>query len=169
MPISAASHGLSGVDGGPSSPEGRVSASMRTWLIPVATALVGALVTLVLTLLTQHDYVRSEQRLLGLRVRDAGSLLVEAVPATQTPLAQAAALAEATDGNAGSFKAFARSSVGASPQRPFVSISLWRLGALGAGPLAVVGTAPLIEDVGAGAAFLWDTRSISAVPPRRAT
>ncbi len=143
------------VDQGPAPPlEGRPLASRRTWLIPVATAAVGALVTLVLTLLTQHDYVRNQQRLLGLRVRDAGSLLLEAVPATETPLAQAAALAVATDGNAPRFEAFVRPSVGVSPSDPFVSISLWRVGALGAGPLAVVGTPPHIDGAGAGAAFL---------------
>jgi hypothetical protein len=135
------------------SEEGRPIAPRAGWWMPVATLVIGALVTAVLTVVTHTNYTDNEQRLLGLRVRDAGSLIIGNVPASQTPLASAAALAQATGGNADKFRQFAEPYVAAGPAHQFVSLSLWRLGGLGRGPVAVVGLAPELR-AAAGAAFL---------------
>ena len=72
--------------------------------------------------------------MLNLRVRDAGALVAEAVTGVQTPLASAAALADATGGDVAKFKEFIAPYVtGKTPQ--FVSVSLWRLGSDQTGPL----------------------------------
>ena len=142
--------------------EGRLLLARTSWLIPVATLVIGVLVTAVLTWVTHHNYTSNEKRLLGLRVRDAGSLVIENVPATQTPLASAAALALATNGDARKFMAFVRPYVGAPPAKPFVSISLWRLGAVSAGPISVAGLAPKLR-AGSAAPFLQEAAHRSSV------
>lgn len=124
------------------SAEGRLLTARASLLMPIATLVIGVLATVLLTWVTHRNYANNEKRLLGLRVRDAGSLVIENVPTTQTPLASAAALAQATDGDPRKFMAFVAPYVGAGPTKPFVSVSLWRLGALGHGPVAVAGFAP---------------------------
>ena len=111
------------------------------WL-PVGVLLVGLVLTGVLVWISSSTYSSNERRLLNLRVRDAGALIAERLPTIQTPLASAAALADATDGNVAKFKEF----IGASVVRktPFVSASLWRLGPNQTRPLAVVGTPPVL-------------------------
>ena len=51
-------------------------------------------------------YRHNESRLLGLRARELGLVLTATVPTIQTPLASAAELADATNGNARRFRAF---------------------------------------------------------------
>jgi len=110
------------------------------WL-PVGVLVVGLVVTGVLTWISASTYSSNEKRLLNLRVRDAGALIAEALPSIQTPLASAAALADATDGDVAKFKKFIAPSVAA---KTFVSVSLWRLGSNQTGPIAVVGTPPVL-------------------------
>lgn len=112
------------------------------WL-PVGVLLVGLLVTGVLVWISASTYKSNEKRLLNLRVRDAGALVAEAVTGVQTPLASAAALADASGGDVAKFKQFIAPSVtGKRPQ--FVSVSLWRLGTSQTRPLAVAGAAPVL-------------------------
>ena len=113
------------------------------WL-PVAVLVLGLLVTGVLTWASRASYLNNEKRLLRLRVREAGSVLSEALPTLQTPLASAAELADATRGDATKFRQFMVTYVGAPPAHPFVSASLWRSGAIGRGPLTSVGVPPLL-------------------------
>ncbi len=111
--------------------------------VPVGVLLVGLVITGVLVWISASTYQSNEKRLLNLRVRDAGALVAEAVTGVQTPLASAAALADASGGDVAKFKRFIAPSVtGKHPQ--FVSVSLWRLGANQTQPLAVAGTAPVL-------------------------
>ena len=72
----------------------------------VGVFLVGLLITGVLVWLSASSYSSNEKRLLNLRVRDAGALFAEALPSIQTPLASAAALADATGGSVAKFMRF---------------------------------------------------------------
>lgn len=108
------------------------------WL-PVGVFLVGLVLTGVLVWISASTYSNNEKRLLNLRVRDAGALVAEALPSVETPLASAAALADATDGDVQKFMRFiAPYTSGKTPQ--FASVSLWRLGTNQTGPLVAVGT-----------------------------
>ena len=80
------------------------------WL-PVGVLFVGLILTGVLVWISASTYSSNEKRLLNLRVRDAGALFAEALPSIQTPLASAAALADATDGDVAKFKQFIAPSV----------------------------------------------------------
>jgi hypothetical protein len=126
--------------GEPSRPEARAD---RRWTLglPALTLLVGLLVTLALALVSHSQYTSNENRLLRLRVRDAGAILTTALPSIQTNLASAAELADATNGNVGKFDRFVASSL-AGPTPQFRSVSLWQVHGLGSGPMAVAGTAP---------------------------
>lgn len=108
--------------------------------LATVTLLVGLIITGLLTALSRVVYVHNQHRLLGLRVRDAAALVTSAVPAVQTPLASAAALADATGGSKVRFRAFAASYVGLRGE--FVSLSLWDTKHPARGPVATVGAAP---------------------------
>src|ERR1700753_747837 len=69
----------------------------------VAVAVVGLLVTGVLTWVSAHNYSQNEKRLLTLRAHDVGGALTVALPAIQPDLASAVALADATGGNVAKF------------------------------------------------------------------
>ncbi|HWD74358.1 MAG TPA: PP2C family protein-serine/threonine phosphatase [Solirubrobacteraceae bacterium] len=129
----------------------------RTLGLPALTLLVGLLVTLALVLVSQSQYTSNENRLLRLRVSDAGAILTTALPGLQSNLASAAELADATNGNVAKFDRFVSPSLGgASPQ--FRSISLWQVHHLRSGPLTVVGTAPrLAVSASEASAFLART------------
>jgi serine phosphatase RsbU (regulator of sigma subunit) len=115
----------------------------RRLLWPAAAAvLVGLLITGTLTWVSRSQYLDTEHRLLTLRARDAGALITTAVPGIQTTLASAAELADSSGGNVAKFERFIAPSVGAGPGRPFISASLWRLGDVRRGPVAVSGVTP---------------------------
>jgi serine phosphatase RsbU (regulator of sigma subunit) len=119
-------------------------APSRGWYwLPVATLLVGLIVTGALALVSRSQYNDNEQRLLSLRVRDAGALVTAAVPGIETPLASAAELADATNGDTQKFKQLTSREVGTTGQQ-FVSLSLWRAANPGAGPVAVEGLRPAL-------------------------
>ena len=114
--------------------------SDRRWpySLPVGVLFVGLILTGVLVWISASTYSSNERRLLNLRVRDAGALFAGAFASIQTPLASAAALADATSGDVGKFMEFtAPYTTGKTPT--FGSVSLWRLGANQPRPLAVVG------------------------------
>ncbi len=115
----------------------------RYW-VAAAVLVVGLVVTGVLVWISASTYTDNENRLLKLRVSDASALFAEALPNVQTPLASAAALADATDGDVGKFKSFIGPSVGAQGRAQYVSVSLWRLGAGQPQLLAVVGVPPAL-------------------------
>lgn len=111
---------------------------------PLVVLVVGLVVTGLLTWLSAAQYSKNEARLLRLRARDAASVLTESVPAIQTPLASAAALADATGGSRTKFMQFVAPYVGTGPNGEFVSVSLWRVGAGPRSPVAVVGATPAL-------------------------
>jgi serine phosphatase RsbU (regulator of sigma subunit) len=119
----------------------------------LAVAVVGLVITGVLVALAASTYSSTENRLLKLRVDDAGALIAEALPGVQTPLASAAALADATGGDLQRFRKFIAPYV--KPVRgQYSSVSLWRLGTSGAQLLTTVGARPaLAASPGHAAAF----------------
>ena len=103
---------------------------------PVAILIVGLLVTGILTWVSAAQYNRNEKRLLQLRVKEVAAVLAGAQPATDTPLASAAALVDGTNGDVHKFIRFATPYIGPG-QGQFPSISLWRPGS--ARPVTTVG------------------------------
>ncbi len=140
-PVSSAELGLArGTEGEHETTSARDAARSGRWpfWLPIAVLLVGLVITGVLVWISASTYQNNEKRLLNLRVRDAGALVAEALPSIQTPLASAAALADATHGDVAKFKQFIDPSVTGKTPR-FVSVSLWKLGANQTGPLATAG------------------------------
>jgi serine phosphatase RsbU (regulator of sigma subunit) len=112
--------------------------------------LAGLLVTAALSVITLELYERNENRLLDLRARELGLVLTAVVPTIQTPIASAAALADATGGNVQKFRTFMTPQVG--PGRQFGSASMWRVGGAQV-PSSVVGAAPELPPQQAHAIF----------------
>ena len=106
-------------------------------------AVLGLAITGVLVILAASTYTSNENRLLKLRVSDAGALIAEALPSVQTPLASAAALADATGGSVQKFESFIGPYVGPAG-RSFDTVSLWHLGPSGPQLMATVGTPPVL-------------------------
>jgi serine phosphatase RsbU (regulator of sigma subunit) len=115
--------------------------SPELYWLPVATLIVGLLVTGALVLVSHSQYVSNEKRLLNLRVRDAGAILGETVPATVATMAAAVEQANFTNGSIPRFQRLVAGQVGAKSGQ-WLSLSLWKIGALGKGPVVVVGTPP---------------------------
>ena len=113
----------------------------RFWAVTVL--VIGLAATGILTWLSADLYSNNEQRLLNSRGRELGAVLSEATFNTQTPLASAGALADATKGNPQKFTRFISQYVG-QPPKQFVTVSLWRLQRGKPKPLVVVGVAPEI-------------------------
>ncbi len=112
--------------------------SLTVYWLPVATLIIGLLVTGALVVVSHSQYVSNEQRLLNLRVRDAGAILGETVPATAATLAAAVEQANFTHGSIPRFQRLVAGEVGTKAGQ-WLSLSLWKVGALGNGPVAVVG------------------------------
>lgn len=113
-----------------------------TYWPAVAVCVVGLIVTGVLVWVSASTYTSNENRILKLRVRDAGALLTSALPSVETPLASAAALVDATHGDTSKFKSFIAPQVGPpGGKAQYVTVSIWRLGGP-LQPLAVVGASP---------------------------
>jgi serine phosphatase RsbU (regulator of sigma subunit) len=129
------------VDSPPAAVSGR-AAGARIGRIAVGVLVAGLVVTGALTAASRSLYDRNESRLLDLRVRELGLVLSSAVSSIQTPLASAAALAEATGGNPRQLRQLLAPSVG--PGRQFASVSLWPLGRRTTRPEAVFGAAPAL-------------------------
>jgi serine phosphatase RsbU (regulator of sigma subunit) len=142
--------------GGPAAMDGAASpersSSLWRWRpswVAVAALLTGLIVTGALALTSATVYNRNERRLLNLRVRELSLVLAATAPSIQTPLASAAELANATDGNAQKFRAFIAPYVG--PGRQFTSVSLWPLGASHLLPSTVLGSTPALASMPARA------------------
>jgi hypothetical protein len=116
----------------------------------MAVLLVGLLVTAALAVVSALLNRSNERHLLSLRAKEVASLLTEALPATETPLGAAVALADGTNGNRTKFMQFAGSYVGRG--RPFVSLSIWRANDVAAGPVATEGTTPELSPTAPDAA-----------------
>lgn len=121
---------------------------------------VGLAVTAALAVVAQALYDRNESRLLRLRVRELGLVLEGALPSSETPLASAAALADATDGDPQKFRAFVANYE--RQDRQFASVSLWPLGAARPRPIVVVGTQPLLASMPAKARSVLDKAAHSS-------
>jgi serine phosphatase RsbU (regulator of sigma subunit) len=106
----------------------------------VGVGILGLVVLGLLVWVAASTYNSNENRLLELRVRDAGALIAELLPSVQTPLASAAALADASGGDVQKFRSFVTPYV----PRQYASVSLWRLGTAHPMPLSVVGAAPVL-------------------------
>jgi serine phosphatase RsbU (regulator of sigma subunit) len=106
-------------------------------------------------------YHSNEHRLLNLRARAVGAVLAGAVTEIQTPLASAAALADATHGNPQKFKRLIAPYIGLGGTRPFVSVSLWRVRDPQAGPVAVLGSPPMLHTAMGQAAGFFSRASNS--------
>jgi serine phosphatase RsbU (regulator of sigma subunit) len=135
-------------------PDVRASPDGRWLWLPLGTLLVGLLLTALLAFGAAAQYRSNENRLLKLRVRDAGSLLTAAIPDVQSSLASAAELAAATNGNVQRFRAFVMPLVGTGAGHQFVSASLWRLSRAQRGPLTIVGVTPKLAAGSTASAFL---------------
>lgn len=129
---------------------------VRLQRLTIAVLVVALLVVGVLTWTSWLVYRHNENRLLDLKAKEAGSVLSAALPGVQTPLASAAELADATNGNPQQFEQLMAPFVG--PGGPFVSASLWPLATPGSGPVATVGSEPaLAAQPTQAAAFLSRT------------
>lgn len=115
-------------------------------------AVVGVLVTAALALVSAELASSNEQHLLKLRSREVGSALTSVLPDLQTPLGAAVALANITGADPAKFSQFASSYVGSG--REFTSMSVWRIGHLGQGPLDVVGAQPELPSTRGGAGLI---------------
>jgi serine phosphatase RsbU (regulator of sigma subunit) len=102
----------------------------------------GLLLTAALAATTSILHDRNESRLLRLRARELDLVLTAVVPSIQTPLASAAELADATNGDPKKFRRFMASYVG--PKKQFASVSLWRGGVARPVPVVVLGTPPAL-------------------------
>ena len=127
--------------------------SLDPYWLPVATLVIGLLVTGALVLVSHSQYVSNEKRLLNLRVRDAAALLAESVPSTTAAMAAAVEQADFTHGSVSRFQHLVANQVGTKSGQ-FLSLSLWKLGALDKGPLAVVGTRPKLAAGGNASAVI---------------
>jgi serine phosphatase RsbU (regulator of sigma subunit) len=136
--------GPEGVDNGGDGQDSTRGRSRWPYWVAVAVCAVGLVATGVLVWISASTYTKNENRLLSLRARDAGTLLTGALPALQIPIASAAALADATDGDVAKFRSFIGPSVGPQGKGQFVSVSLWRLGAGEPKQLAIVGVPPVL-------------------------
>ena len=115
--------------------------------------LVALVVAGLLTWVTVALYDSNENRLLQSRTRELGLVLQEVIPTIETPMASAAALADATGGSASKFRQFVAPYVG--PGGPFVVMSLWAAGGTSADrgrrPRTVAGVVAHARGAGHGA------------------
>jgi hypothetical protein len=132
--------------GGPASQGRRPGRWSYHWVAVVV--VVGALVTAGLAIVTSDLASSNEQHLLNLRSKEVASALTSVLPDIQTPLGAAVALADITGGNMSKFTRFASSYVGLG--KPYVSISLWRIGHLDQGPIDLVGVPPELPSAHGG-------------------
>jgi hypothetical protein len=110
---------------------------------------VGIVVTAGLAMISERLASSNEQHLLNLRSKEVGSVLTAALPDIQTPLGAVVALADTTGAGPAKLTQFTTPYVGAG--RQFASISIWRIGHLDQGPVAVIGAQPELGSARGGA------------------
>lgn len=115
------------------------------WIVVV----VGVLVTSGLGLVSAELASSNEQQQLKLRSKEVAALFTAALPDIQTPLGAAVALADITGADPSKFTQFASGFV--LPKGQFVSMSVWRIGQFGQGPVIVVGARPELSQARGGA------------------
>jgi serine phosphatase RsbU (regulator of sigma subunit) len=108
--------------------------------VVVAVLAVGLIVTGSLATVTIWARNNNEHHLLRQRVIEAGEVLKQSIPSLQTPLAAAAEVADATNGDPATFKRVMSSQVG--PTARFRSASLWLADGSSVTPAAVLGDPP---------------------------
>jgi hypothetical protein len=119
--------------------------------------LIGLVLTGSLTAASVTIHEHNEDRLLTLELRQAGSVVAEAVPSIQLPLTATAELATVTNGDPSQFRSSITPYVGG--KGPFASASLWRLGDAAPSMVAIVGPAPELARIpGAAATLLAQAR-----------
>ena len=135
-----------------------MSVRARAWSRPALAVLIaGVIVTGTLTAVALALYNRNENRLLGLRARQLGLVISAAVESTQTPLASAAALADATNGNVAQLRLLLAPDVG--PGKRFISAFLFPLDAARPRPIALLGAPSVLAGTPrAAAAFFASVR-----------
>jgi type II secretory pathway pseudopilin PulG len=122
---------------------------------------IGAVLTIVLVLVTRAVHDENEDRLLQQRVREAASVLTAALPGIQTPLASAAEVVEVTDGT--DQEAFRRLMTRlVEGDNPYVSASLWRLDDDALQPEVVVGQAPKLASQPTDVVSAFFDRAVAA-------
>jgi len=145
-------------------PVGAITASRtrsrHVYWLPLATLIIGLLVTGALVLVSQSQYESNQKHLLNLRVRDAAALLGESLPATAVTMSAAVEQANFTNGSIPRFQRLVAPAVGTRPNQ-FESLSLWKVGALDQGPLVVVGSPPKLNAVPARASAILAAASRS--------
>jgi serine phosphatase RsbU (regulator of sigma subunit) len=99
----------------------RVPGALTAVLVLVA----GLAITAVVAWSAEVQYREAESRLLLEQTRQAGDVLLSAIPATQLPLATASELALATGGSPTVFRAYMRARMGGATG--FLSASLWSI------------------------------------------
>jgi serine phosphatase RsbU (regulator of sigma subunit) len=128
----------------PTNPEIKRRRRIRPHLLSVGALMVGFIVTAALVVVSAVTYNHNENRLLGLRVQDAGALIAEDLPSIETPLGSATELAEATNGDPSRFETFMRAYIG---QGGAVSASLWTVTGGVATIVAFAGQPPLLQSM----------------------
>jgi len=108
----------------------------------LAVLLVGFALTAAASVTTNVIYNRNENRLLALRVNDAGAAIAGAIPSIETPLASADELAQATGGDTRQFDRYMAAAL--KLHAGAVSGSLWALSPGHVALMAKVGVAPEI-------------------------
>jgi len=98
---------------------------MRSRGLPVVVLALGLALIALLTWACVMAHDNNEDRLLTLQVRQAASVVKEAIPAVQTPLTAASQLAEVTDGDPTQFNSALQRYVG--PGRSFSAAVLWNV------------------------------------------
>jgi serine phosphatase RsbU (regulator of sigma subunit) len=115
------------VDTEPGVPElGASSGAQRFWRrfgVATVVLLVGALITVTVSLVTLTLVNRNDQRLLHLQAEQAGEVLTAAVPNTAVPLQSSLEVAQATGGSPAKFLSSIAPSIG--PTGEFVNAQLW--------------------------------------------
>jgi serine phosphatase RsbU (regulator of sigma subunit) len=106
----------------------------------IVVLVIGGLITAGLAIGAHAVHDANENRLLRQRVREVAAVTTASFPTVQIPLASAAVVADATNGDAAAFRRLMQPIVSAG--RPFVSASLWPAGAAQPRPLVVVGRSP---------------------------
>ena len=104
---------------------------------------VGLLIAVVLGLALERVHRNNESRLLLQRTREAAAVLTAALPGIQTPLGSAAELVEVTGiADPTGFQQLIGPFV--VDGRPYVSVSVWRLGDDPLAPVEVIGADPVL-------------------------
>jgi len=134
-----------------------VARRRRPTSLSMTVLLVGLVLTGALAWVAVSIHSHNEDRLLGLELHQAASVVEAAIPSIQIPLTSAAELASATDGDPQAFRTYMTTYV--QEAGPFVSASLWRVDDGQATSVATVGSSPRSATVpGTLPAFLLGAR-----------